>query len=61
MDQRKGQKKPYTKPTLTVHGDLTAITRGAGFGESMDLAFPMNLPRPGSDPGPHGRPSHTFS
>jgi hypothetical protein len=33
------EKKPYDTPTLTIHGDVEAVTLGDDLGESVDAAF----------------------
>ncbi len=37
-------KKPYTSPTVTVLGDIEAITLGFQVGEHLDADFPQNTP-----------------
>lgn len=33
------EKKPYTTPELTVHGDVEEITQGSALGENLDAGF----------------------
>lgn len=44
------EKKPYTTPKLTVHGDVEEITQGSLVGEDLDAGFTTN-----SATGPGGR------
>ncbi|MCM3874362.1 MAG: lasso RiPP family leader peptide-containing protein [Pyrinomonadaceae bacterium] len=37
-------KKPYTSPTVTVLGDIEAITQGFSNGDHLDASFPINTP-----------------
>lgn len=37
-------KKPYVTPTVTVHGDVEAITLGFNVGERLDQTFPLGTP-----------------
>lgn len=42
MTQEKDEqpsKKPYDKPSITVHGDVEAITLGDELGEELDATF----------------------
>jgi len=39
-------RKPYTKPGMTVAGDLASVTRGSGIG-ALDSIFPVDLRSPG--------------
>jgi hypothetical protein len=38
------EKKPYTTPTVTVLGDIEAITLGFDVGEHLDADFPQGTP-----------------
>ena len=40
----KADKKPYTSPTVTVLGDIEAITLGYSNGDHLDASFPINTP-----------------
>jgi hypothetical protein len=40
-------KKPYVTPTVTVHGDVEAITLGFNSGERLDAAYPQGTAFPG--------------
>ncbi len=40
------QKKDYTTPTLTKHGDVEAITLGVELGENLDGAFTTSANNP---------------
>ena len=40
------QKKGYTTPKLTIHGDVDAITLGTELGESLDGAFTTSANNP---------------
>jgi hypothetical protein len=43
--ETKTEKKPYTSPTITVIGDIEAITLGFHTGEWTDAAFPVHTSR----------------
>jgi hypothetical protein len=40
------ERKPYSSPTLIVHGDVEAITLGTDLGESLDAAFTTSSSSP---------------
>ena len=40
----RADKKPYTSPTVTVIGDIEAITLGFETGDHLDASFPINTP-----------------
>lgn len=40
-------KKPYVTPTVTVHGDVEAITLGFNTGERLDANWPVGTAFPG--------------
>jgi hypothetical protein len=37
-------RKPYASPTVTVLGDIEAITLGFSLGDHLDASFPVNTP-----------------
>lgn len=40
-------KKPYVTPTVTVHGDVEAITLGFNTGDRLDADWPVGTQFPG--------------
>jgi hypothetical protein len=38
-------KKPYTKPQLTIHGNVEVLTKGTQIGDLTDADFPARTPR----------------
>ena len=40
MEEKEVDKKPYSPPQLTVHGDVEELTLGSLCGNVLDAAFP---------------------
>lgn len=43
-EENESEKRPYTSPQITVHGDIEVITLGSAQGNFTDAAFPINTP-----------------
>jgi len=41
----KSEKKSYSMPELTVHGDVEKLTQGGQIGNFTDAAFPAHTPK----------------
>lgn len=40
MEDKEVDKKPYSPPQLTVHGDVEVLTLGQLCGNTLDASFP---------------------